>query len=261
MVGRLSLPHRRRARWSRSPAGKAHRSGFRAAPGRSPCCSGSASSAINFNAVYLAERHITSGLVATVFALLLIPNAVLAWAWLGDRPNRRFIWSSIPAIAGIVLLFVHEMRADPSGAGDVLAGIGLTLAGLIRRQLRQCPPGDTGSQARPAADHARLGHGNRRRDRRHGRLVVAGPPTFDPRPGYVAGLLYLAFAASALAFSLYIPGRARDRPGARGLFERAGADHRDDVVDPVRRLSLVAARRAGRGAGDRRDGAGDRRPA
>jgi len=28
---------------------------------------------INFNAVYLAERHITSGVVATVFALLLIP--------------------------------------------------------------------------------------------------------------------------------------------------------------------------------------------
>ena len=36
-------------------------------------------------------------------------------------------------------------------------------------------------------------------------VIVAGPPTFDPRPGYVAGLLYLAFAASALAFSLYIP--------------------------------------------------------
>src|SRR3954469_6449551 len=28
---------------------------------------------INFDAVYLAERHITSGVVATVFALLLIP--------------------------------------------------------------------------------------------------------------------------------------------------------------------------------------------
>ena len=28
---------------------------------------------VNFNAVYLAEQHITSGVVATVFALLLIP--------------------------------------------------------------------------------------------------------------------------------------------------------------------------------------------
>ena len=38
---------------------------------------------INFNAVYLAERHITAGVVATVFALLLIPASLMAWAWLG----------------------------------------------------------------------------------------------------------------------------------------------------------------------------------
>ena len=40
---------------------------------------------VNFNAVYLAEQHITSGVVATVFALLLIPNSLLAWAFLGQR--------------------------------------------------------------------------------------------------------------------------------------------------------------------------------
>ena len=44
---------------------------------------------VNFNAVYLAERHITSGLVATVFALLVIPNTLLGWAFLGQRPTRR----------------------------------------------------------------------------------------------------------------------------------------------------------------------------
>src|SRR5262249_16145482 len=37
---------------------------------------------VNFNAVYLAERHITSGVVATVFALLLIPSSLLGWAFL-----------------------------------------------------------------------------------------------------------------------------------------------------------------------------------
>jgi len=42
---------------------------------------------INFNAVYLAERHITSGVVATVFALLLIPATLLGWAML-DRHRQ-----------------------------------------------------------------------------------------------------------------------------------------------------------------------------
>ena len=55
---------------------------------------------VNFNVVYLAERHITSGVVATVFALLLIPSTLLAWAFLGHRPTGRFIGSSAVAIVG-----------------------------------------------------------------------------------------------------------------------------------------------------------------
>ena len=65
---------------------------------------------VNFNAVYLAERNITSGVVATVFALLLIPATLLGWALLGHRPSRRFAWSSMVAVAGILLLFVHELQ-------------------------------------------------------------------------------------------------------------------------------------------------------
>ena len=35
---------------------------------------------LNYNFVYAAELHITSGLVAVVFALLVVPNAALACA-------------------------------------------------------------------------------------------------------------------------------------------------------------------------------------
>src|SRR3954469_18256824 len=86
---------------------------------------------VNFNAVYLAERHITSGVVATVFALLLIPSSLLGWAWLGQRPSARFAWSSLVAVGGIVLLFVHELHQHAASAAQVTAGIGLTLVGMI----------------------------------------------------------------------------------------------------------------------------------
>jgi drug/metabolite transporter (DMT)-like permease len=36
-------------------------------------------------------------------------------------------------------------------------------------------------------------------------FAMTGPPSFDPRPAYWAGLLYLALAASVLTFSLYYP--------------------------------------------------------
>ena len=59
---------------------------------------------VNFNAVYLAERQITSGVVATVFALLVIPSSLLAWAFLGQRPNRRFALSSLTSRSSGYLL-------------------------------------------------------------------------------------------------------------------------------------------------------------
>src|SRR5437899_3676504 len=74
---------------------------------------------VNFDAVYLAERHITSGVVATVFALLLIPSTLLGWAFLDHRPTMRFVWSSLVAVAGIVLLFVHELGEHAASARQV----------------------------------------------------------------------------------------------------------------------------------------------
>jgi drug/metabolite transporter (DMT)-like permease len=160
---------------------------------------------INFNAVYLAERHITSGVVATVFALLLIPSSLLGWAFLGQRPTARFAWSSLIAVAGIALLFVHELHGHAVTAGQTFAGIGITLVGMVgasianvvqaRPEIRRFPlfPMLAWSMAAGAVIDAAFA------------IVFAGPPTFDPRPAYWAGLLYLALAASVLTFSLYYP--------------------------------------------------------
>jgi drug/metabolite transporter (DMT)-like permease len=86
---------------------------------------------VNFNAVYLAERHITSGVVATVFALLLIPSSLLAWAFLGQRPSARFAWSSLVAVAGILLLFAHELAEHGASSAQIAGGIALTLVGMV----------------------------------------------------------------------------------------------------------------------------------
>jgi drug/metabolite transporter (DMT)-like permease len=160
---------------------------------------------INFNAVYLAERHITSGVVATVFALLLIPSSLLAWAFLGHKPTQRFFWSSAVAVGGIALLFLHEINEHPANAGQVAAGIGLTLAGMVgassanvlqaRHEVRRFPLFTmlAWSMALGALIDGAIA------------LAMTGPPVIDSRPIYWAGLLYLALAASVLTFSLYYP--------------------------------------------------------
>ncbi len=168
---------------------------------------------INFNAVYLAERHITSGLVATVFALLLVPNSLLAWAFLGQRPAGRFVFGSAVAAAGIALLFAHELYEHPAHSGAIFAGIGLTLVGMLgascanvfqaREEVRRFPLFALLAWAMliGAVMDAAVA------------LLTAGPPVMDWRPGYWLGLAYLALFASALAFSLYLPVVRRIGPG------------------------------------------------
>ena len=160
---------------------------------------------INFNAVYLAERHITSGVVATVFALLLIPSSLLAWAFLGQRPSARFAWSSLVAVTGIALLFVHELREHAASSRQIVAGIGLTLAGMLGASAANV------MQARPEIRRfpllALLAWSMAAGAVIDGifALLFCGPPAIDWRPGYWAGLLYLSLLASVLTFSLYYP--------------------------------------------------------
>ncbi|MDP9085584.1 MAG: EamA family transporter [Pseudomonadota bacterium] len=168
---------------------------------------------INFNGVYLAERFITSGLVATVFALLLIPNSLFAWAMLGQRPGGRFVLSALIAIAGIGLLFVHELHDSPAMQAQIGLGIVLTGAALLGASISNVyqalgsvrrypiPVLLTWSMAVGAMVDAIAA------------FAMTGPPVFDPRPSYWLGLTYLSLVASVLAFNLYFPVVRRIGPG------------------------------------------------
>ena len=187
---------------------------------------------INFNAVYLAERYITSGLVATVFALLLIPNSLLAWGFLGQKPTRSFFWAALVATAGIGLLFLHEVRAAPLRGSDIAVGLGLTIIGLLGASAANVY--QAGKEARRHPLFALLAWAMA-----IGALVdavialaVAGPPVFDPRPGYWLGVVYLALAASVLCFSLYFPVVRKIGPGKAAY---------SSVIVPVIAMALSTA--------------------
>jgi len=168
---------------------------------------------LNFNSVYLAEHFITSGIVATFFALLLIPNSLLGWAFLGQRPDKRLLIGGALAVAGVGLLFLNEARNGPLDSTSALVGLGFTLLGLLGASMANVY--QAGKEARRYPLFTLLAW-----SMAIGALfdavvafAVAGPPSFDPRPGYIAGLLYLALAASVLCFSLYFPVVRKIGPG------------------------------------------------
>ncbi len=177
---------------------------------------GIAQYALNYYAVYLAERVVTSGLVAVVFALLLVPNALFAWAFLRQGVSRAFLLGSAVAMVGLVLLFSHELRSAPPAAhAAIWIGIGWSLLGVLFASIANVMQAARAAKAVPVASLVAWGMA-------WGTLfdclcafVMDGPPVFDPHPGYWLGTLYLGLIGSALAFTCYFyviraigPGRA-----------------------------------------------------
>lgn len=170
--------------------------GFAVALGVSQFC-------LNYDFVYRAEEHLTSGLVAAMFALLLLPNALLGWAFLGQRLSRQFLTGSLVAMAGVALLLVHEVRADPHGGHEAWVGIGFSLAAILAASVANVLQATRTAKAYPmvamlavamligtALDAATA-------------FVLSGPPVIEPRAGYFIGIVYLGVVGSAIAFTLY----------------------------------------------------------
>ena len=158
---------------------------------------------LNFNFVYRAEAYVTSGLVAVIFALLIVPNTLFARAFLGIRPSPRFYVGAAIAMAGIGLLFLKEYREAAKGSDAVLFGIGLTMMGVLSASVANVMQATKRAAALPMASLLAWGM-------LWGTVFDAifawatvGPPVIEPTLPYLGGVVYLGVAASAIAFMAY----------------------------------------------------------
>ena len=157
---------------------------------------------LNFQLIYRSEHYLTSGLVAVVFALMILPNAVLARIVLGNRMSAQFAAGSAIALAGIGLLILHEYRIAPVSDG-VTTGVMLVILAIFSvsvGNLLQATETARGVPVVPLMGWGML----------WGVLASAlyasasvGLPVLDPRPEYLAGVAYLGLVGSALTFPLY----------------------------------------------------------
>jgi drug/metabolite transporter (DMT)-like permease len=156
----------------------------------------------NYQFVYQAERHLTSGIVALMVGLMIVPNALLGRALLGQRITPRFAVGSLIAIAGIALLLLNEAQAARV-AGNVSLGIWLALGAMLAASVSNViQAGETGRRVPlfTLIAWAML----------YGTLIdagialsMAGPPVFPASREFWLGTAYLALAGSVVTFPLY----------------------------------------------------------
>ncbi len=173
---------------------------------------GVAQFALNFNLVYAAETRLASGLVALVFALLVIPNTIFSAIFLKTSITRRFVIGTIVGVAGLLLLFAHDITNSTSGS-EIGLGLLLVTCAVLSASLANVLQAGKLARSLPSLPTLAIAMS-------YGAVIdaifasmIAGRPSIDLRPEYWAGLVYLALAASVIAFSVYYRLIRRIGPG------------------------------------------------
>lgn len=157
---------------------------------------------LNFNFVYRAELHLTSGVVAVMFGLLMVPNVLFGRLILKQPVTARFLVGSAVAIVGIAMLLLHEARLSPLG-GNVGTGIMLAVGGILAASIANVVQANDTGRALPMVSLLAW-------SMLYGTIidcglawVIAGPPVLPDRWEYWAGAAWLGLAGSVVTFPLY----------------------------------------------------------
>jgi drug/metabolite transporter (DMT)-like permease len=158
---------------------------------------------LNYILVYLAEQNLTSGLVAIVFSLIILANVLLGAIFLRNPIRPNVVLGGVIGVLGLALVFWPQLGAFAQ-AGAWQLGLLLSVAGVIsasagniisaRNQRAGLPVVQTNAYGMAYGALATLLIA----------LVRGIPFTFDPSPGYVLSLLYLAIFGSVIAFGTYL---------------------------------------------------------
>lgn len=158
----------------------------------------------NYFFVYLGTQHLTTGLVAVVFSLVVVFNIMGSRILFGTPFRLAVVAGAALGLAGIALVFWPELKAfDPSrqstiGALQALVGTAIAALGMLTSAWNQQ------RRALPVLQSNAYGM-------LYGTILLTAltfargsPFAFDPTFAYTASLLYLSVFATVLAFWSYL---------------------------------------------------------
>lgn len=158
---------------------------------------------LNFNFVYRSEAYITSGLVAVLFALLIVPNSLMGRVFLKTPLERRFLVGAGVAIIGVALMLIHEVQAASLGMATVLSGTGLAFAGMLSASTANIMQGTGFARAQSMVVMIAWATALGTIMNAVFAFATVGGPVVDWDWGYIGGVLYLGVIGSAIAFPMY----------------------------------------------------------
>ena len=158
---------------------------------------------LNFLCFYNATSYIASGLVSVIFSLATLYNALNARLFFGDRITPRALLATVVGVAGLVLIFWHDLIGGEVNL-RTLTGIGLAALGTLFFSLGNMVSRRLSTSGVPPLTANAWGMG-------YGALFllaliwVSGTPiTLPPDLRYIGALFYLSLFGSVIGFTTYL---------------------------------------------------------
>lgn len=157
---------------------------------------------LNYVGIYLAERFVTSGLVAVVFSTIVFITPIGTRLAFGTPIAARVAIGATLGVAGVALLFLPELRAAGDG-GDAAQGIAYALGATLIASIGNLVTMRLQRDGVPVFAGTAWGMA-------YGAATAAAVATltgiawrFDTGWPYLASLAYLAVFGSIVAFGAY----------------------------------------------------------
>ena len=158
---------------------------------------------VNYWLIYLAEVHVTSGLVAVIFSSIVFMNMINGAVFLNSPIRLVVVLGGGIGIAGIVLVFWPQLTSfslsDKAAMGLVLSAVSTFMASLgniisARHQKYNLPVIQTNAygMAYGAGIMGVI-------------VIILGKPfSFETSFAYISSLLYLSFFGTVIGFGCYL---------------------------------------------------------
>ncbi len=163
---------------------------------------------LNYWLFYHATFELTTGVVAVVFSLIMLMNILNGAVLFGTRVEPRVLAAAGLGVIGLVLVFWDELAALDFTSGPMV-GLGLSIVATYSASLGNMASLRNTRAGLPVIPVNALGMAYGAVFMTILALARGAALDFDPSPGYVGSLIYLAIFGSVLAFGFYLTLLAR----------------------------------------------------
>jgi drug/metabolite transporter (DMT)-like permease len=160
---------------------------------------------LNYVLFYLASSYFVSGIVATIFAILIVMNIINGRIFLKNSIEMKTVIGAITGMIGLgCVVWSEVVRLEDQDIWVILEGLALSLGATLSASLGQIVFITNVKRGLPVVQINALGYAYGSFFTLLVALVLGHVPTFDWSWMYVSSLFYLASFGTVVAFLAYL---------------------------------------------------------